>query len=182
MDTAYKTDRLILALLIIILAITNSCNAATGMPYISTSIPSDHTIKLGSCSLNLPLNTPEAAITALLKAESDYMIQQDINSLMRLWSSDGYIKDARHTPNNLTDDQIWQGTDAIRIRYLYHVFPGNPVYAEPTAISIMLTGNKAIITATTHINSEFSPNGDRWQLIKQDECWLIQGLDFNLEQ
>jgi hypothetical protein len=123
----------------------------------------------------------EAAITALLRAESTEVVQQDIEALMRLWAPDGRIADAKHTPADPQDDQTWEGTDAIRHRYLRRVFPGNPSLAQPADLTIALNGDQATVTGTTRIGSEVSPNGDRWQVVKVGECWVIKELVFDLE-
>ncbi len=137
---------------------------------------------LGSCSLELPDSTSdEVAITAVLHAEGAYLVQQDIIALMQLWGANARIIDAKHTPTDATDDHTWQGREAIRVRYLHRVFPGHPARAEPADLAISITGQQAVVTATTSIGDEVSPAGDRWLLVKQDECWVLQELIFNLE-
>jgi len=37
------------------------------------------------------------------------------------------------------------------------------------------------VVATTHIGSEVSPAGDRWELARVDGCWMIRSLTYNLE-
>ncbi len=137
---------------------------------------------IGSCSLGLtqPV-TDEGVIVALLEAEGDYVVQQNVAALMRLWLPEGRILDAKHTPASLEDDQTWQGADAIRHRYVHRVFPGAPAVAGPADLIISIDGEAAVATGTTQIGDEVSPGGDRWRLVKQDRCWMIQELVFNLE-
>ncbi len=140
------------------------------------------TIEIGSCGLGLTGTAGDReAITALLRAESVYVVQQDSEALMRLWAPDGRIADAKHTPDDPGDDQTWEGADAIRHRYLRRVFPGNPSAAQPADLTITLDGDRATVTGTTRIGSEVSPNGDRWQIIKIGGCWVIKELVFDLE-
>jgi hypothetical protein len=139
-------------------------------------------VEVGSCSLGLAQAvTDEAAIVALLNAEGTYVTEQDIVALMRLWIQEGRVVDAKHSPLDVTDDQTWQGADAIRHRYIHRVFPGAPALAQPADLVIRITGEKAVVTSTTRIGNEVSPKGDRWQLVKEEGCWVIQELVFNLE-
>ena len=72
------------------------------------------TARSGSCGLGLPDTTSDReAITALLRAEGAYVVQQDSEALLRLWAPDGRIADAKHTPADPADDQTWEGIDAI---------------------------------------------------------------------
>ena len=139
-------------------------------------------VEIGSCGLELPDTAGDReAITALLRAESAYVVQQDGEALMRLWATDGRIADAKHTPADPGDDQTWEGADAIRHRYLRRVFPGNPSAARPADLTIVLDGDRATVTGTTRIGNEVSPNGDRWQVAKIEGCWVIKELVFDLE-
>ncbi len=138
--------------------------------------------RIGSCGLGLPDTAgDQEAITALLRAESAYVVQQDSEALMRLWAPDGRIADAKHTPADSGDDQTWEGADAIRHRYLRRVFPGNPSAAQPADLAIALDGDQAAVTGTTRIGNEVSLNGDRWQVMKIGGCWVIKELVFDLE-
>ncbi len=140
------------------------------------------TARNGSCGLELPATAgDQEAITALLRAESTYVVQQDGEALLRLWAPDGRIVDAKHTPADPGDDQTWEGVDAIRHRYLRRVFPGNPSAAQPADLAIALNGDRATVTGTTRIGNEVSPNGDRWQVAKVEGCWVIKELVFDLE-
>ncbi len=170
-----KPHSLLLSLPLLLLTLT-ACVPVTSGPVVPPPA-------VGSCSL--PLLAPatdEQAITAVLTAEGEWVVQQDIAGLMRLWDPAGQIIDANHTPPNPTDDQRWQGADAIRNRYVHRVFPGAPSLAQPTALVISVQGNRATITSTTRIGQEISPGGDRWRLVKKDGCWLLQELVFNLER
>ena len=86
------------------------------------------------------------------------------------------------TPQRIThDDQFWRDKDAIRHRYVRTVFPGAPAQATPADLQVTITDRTAVVSATTHIGNETSPAGDRWTLLKQGPCWLIESLTYNLE-
>jgi len=166
-----------LAASMLVLATVAACAPAAG-----DGVSPTETARGGSCSLGLPGAVGDGeAITALLRAESAYVVQQDSEALMRLWMPDGRIADAKHTPADPQDDQTWEGADAIRHRYLRRVFPGNPTAAQPADLEIALDGDRAAVTGTTRIGNEVSPNGDRWQVVKVGGCWVIQELVFDLE-
>lgn len=79
----------------------------------------------GSCTLNLAATTSdEQAIRALLAAEGDLVVKQEIDQLMALWADGGSVADANNTPNTEDDDELWRNKDAIRHRYVRIVFPG----------------------------------------------------------
>ncbi len=162
-------------------------------PSAQLSLPAEASEPIGSCTLDLPLAaTDEEAIWALVNAEGAYVVGQEISPLMSLWAPDGQITDAKHTPQT-SDDQKWQGTDAIRYRYVRVVFPSAPDLIEPAHLNIQIedmhatTRLRAAVTATTQIGDatqawhETSSKGDRWEVVKREECWLIQSLTFNLE-
>jgi hypothetical protein len=136
--------------------------------------------------LNLPASAShEEAIKRVLNAEGEMVVKQEIESLMQLWAAGSQVVNAKNTPNDPSDDQFWLDKDAIRNRYVRTVFPGAPATAAPADLSItiteMVTGTSAVVTATTQIGNEVSPAGDRWLLVQQNGCWLIQSLIFNLE-
>ena len=171
----YRNKWPVLAALALALAALTACSP----------VPRDGaspTARSGSCGLGLPDTAgDQEAITALLRAESAYVVQQDSEALLRLWAPDGRIADAKHTPADPGDDQTWEGIDAIRHRYLRRVFPGNPSAAQPADLTIVLDGDRATVTGTTRIGNEVSPNGDRWQVAKIGGCWVIKELVFDLE-
>ncbi len=135
----------------------------------------------GSCSLELSGNTDNyKAIWALISAESKYVVSQDIDRLMRLWSEDASITDARHTPDDPSDDQSVQGQDAIRYRYTRFVFPSAPSFAEAAGLDIHISDNQAEVTSSTHIGNQLTPGGNRWRLVRVNGCWVLQELVYNL--
>jgi len=159
-------------ILVFLLSITGCTTTPT-----PTALP-----PIGSCILNLDAAIgDEAAIEAVLAAEGTFVVNQSIVQLMQLWAEGSFVADAGNTPNQTDDDQLWRNKDAIRNRYVRIVFPGAPTSATPADLVITLNGAQAIVSATTQIGSELSPAGDRWELIKQDGCWLIQSLTYNLE-
>lgn len=136
----------------------------------------------GSCGLAAAAGQDEAtAIRTVIEAEGHLVVTQEIDALMALWAEDSFVSNAKNTADNRADDQFWRGKDAIRHRYVRTVFPGAPAAAAPPELDIQLEGNRAEVTATTHIGNEVAPAGDRWMLVKQDGCWLIESLTYNLE-
>lgn len=138
---------------------------------------------IGSCTLSLdPSLSDTEQITALLRAEGNLVVAQDIDALMALWASGGEVVDAKHTPGDSEDDQRWIDLDAVRHRYVRIVFPGNPQPAEPPELEIALAGDSATVIATTRIGDEVAPGGDRWDVVKQGDCWAIVRLSYNNEE
>ncbi len=136
----------------------------------------------GSCILDLAIDaTDEEAIRAILNAEGETVVSQDIDRLMKLWSEDAKVSDAKYTPDDDSDNQYWQGKDAVRHRYVRTVFPGAPSAVQPSDLSIVISGERATVIGTTHIGDEVSPAGDRWELVRIDGCWYINSLTYNLE-
>lgn len=139
-------------------------------------------ILAGSCELGLGQNsTDDEAITKVLESEGEFVVKQQIDTLMALWAEGSSVVDAKHTATDNTDDQFWKGKDAIRHRYVRVVFPGAPTSISPKDLNIQVDGNSATVEATTQIGAEVAKGGDRWQLVKQNNCWLIQNLTYNLE-
>ncbi len=136
--------------------------------------------KVGSCALG-DFSTDEAAITAVLNAEGQFVAEKNIDALMNLWAVDGVISDAMHTPNDPADDRHWRGEDAIRQRYVYRVFPGAPAESQQKSLEIAVSGAQAVVTGTTRIGDEVSPGGDRWELRRTNNCWKILTLEYNRE-
>jgi ketosteroid isomerase-like protein len=136
----------------------------------------------------VPVRTPtpqpasdDEAVRQLIQLEGQGVVAQDIAGLIDLWSEDAVIADAKHTPENATDDARWQGRDAIRERYVVLVFPGNPTSAGAINVEIVVEMDSAIATSTTAIGGEVSPGGDQWTFAKRDGRWWITGLTYNLE-
>ena len=151
---------------------------------VSCTAPSAQVVQpaIGSCTLQVAATaSDEEAINAVLMAEGRLVVEQNIEGLMNLWRDGSEVVDAKNTPADSADDQRWLDKDAIRNRYVRIVFPGAPTQADPKDLQIQLAGDQAIITATTQIGNEVSPAGDRWVLIKQNQCWTIQSLTYNLE-
>lgn len=156
-----------------------SCASPTPQPQAAAPSPAPAG---GSCQLELdPAAGDEESIRALLAAEGELVVAQDITRLMALWAEESQVVDAKNTPDDEADDQRWDGKDAIRHRYVRTVFPGAPATVQPADLEISLDGNRASVRATTQIGAEVSPAGDRWDLVKQEGCWYIAGLTYNLE-
>jgi len=136
----------------------------------------------GSCDLGLaPQTSDEVAIRAIIAAEGELVVTQQIDALMALWSDSAYVANAKNTPDRADDDQFWREKDAIRHRYVRTVFPGAPAAAAPADLQIEIDGSRAEVVATTHIGSEIAPAGDRWVLTKNGNCWFLESLTYNLE-
>ena len=166
----FVSFRLYLAGLLLMASILSGC------------ISEEPKVAVGSCTLSLPANvSDEESIQAVLRAEGEFVVKQQIDSLMALWAEDSAVVDAKNTPQDEADDQLWQGNDAIRHRYVRVVFPGAPKSITPRDMQVTIDGNNATVQSTTEIGQEESKGGDRWNLVKQDSCWLIQRLTYNLE-
>jgi hypothetical protein len=177
---SYPVLRFLLISLVVCWGV-GACSLATG-EIKRQNTPDARVPGIGSCGIGLPdAIDDEEAIVALLHVEGDYVVRQSIVGLMGLWAQDGQISDAKHTPSDPSDDQTWQGRDAIRHRYVHRVFPGAPKLAQPLDLVISISGHRAVVTGTTRIGDEISPGGDRWKLVKMENCWVIQELTFNLE-
>lgn len=123
----------------------------------------------------------EEAIEMLLRAESEGVVNRDLDRLMGLWIAECLVVDARHTPDNPGDDLTWKGSYAVRDRYITLVFPGNPSQAGPADLVIVIDDDRAEVTATTRIGAEVSPAGDRWTFVRTPDGWRIESLTYNLE-
>ncbi len=123
----------------------------------------------------------EDAILQLLRRESEGVVRQDMDLLAELWAEDATVTDAKHTPGVVDDDAVWRGIDAILDRYVVLVFPGNPQFAEPSDVDVVIEGDRATARSTTQIGDEVSPGGDLWSFARCDERWCIQALTYNLE-
>jgi len=135
----------------------------------------------GSCDLDPAPAGDEAAIRAVIEAEGHYVVTQQIDALMALWTESAFVANAKNTPDTADDDQFWREKDAIRHRYVRTVFPGAPAAAAPADLEIRIDGNRAEVTATTRIGAEVAPAGDRWVLAKSGQCWFLESLTYNLE-
>ena len=123
----------------------------------------------------------ESAIRALLAAEGEFVVAQEIDPLMRLWIEDARVIDAKNTPDISDDDQVWDGKDAIRHRYVRTVFPGAPTVVDHGDETIAINGDQGQVESTTTIGSEVAPAGDRWDVVRRDGCWYLASLTYNLE-
>ncbi len=161
-------------------AAAKSCGALLALLLAACSAPPAPTG--GSCTLNLPAGAnDDEAISAVIRAEGQLVVAQKIDALMALWAEGASITNAKNTPDAADDDQYWRDKDAIRHRYVRMVFPGAPKEAAPADLKITRAGDQASVIATTHIGSEVSPAGDRWTLVRQGSCWLLENLTYNLE-
>jgi len=139
-------------------------------------------LAVGSCTLRLPAGTSDVdAVSAVVRAEGEQVVAQQIDALMALWADGAFVANAKNTPDDPRDDQFWRDKDAIRHRYVRTVFPGAPTQAAPADLELNIDGAGAVVQATTRIGNETSPAGDRWTLVKQGPCWLIESLTYNLE-
>ena len=162
------------ALTLLLALLLAGCSRATPTP-IPTLAPLG-----GSCSLPAAPDD-ESAIRALLIVEGELVVAQNIDPLMLLWADDARIVDAKNTPDDSADDQIWDGVDAIRNRYVRIVFPGAPSVVDHGDEMITIEGDTAQVESTTTIGSEVAPAGDHWEMVRRDACWYIASLTYNLE-
>jgi len=163
-------------LFLIVALLMTGCSSATPTPApVSTAAPVG-----GSCTLQ-DVKDDESAIRGLLTAEGQFVVSQNIDALMRLWAENAKVMDAKNTPNDTSDDQVWEGKDAISHRYVRIVFPGAPKEIDHNDEKITINGDKAKVESTTAIGSEVAKAGDRWEIIRQGGCWYLESLTYNLE-
>jgi hypothetical protein len=128
-----------------------------------------------------PPASDQEAILALMAAEAEAAVQDDAGRLLQLWAADGLIRDANHTPDDLADDHTWIGHDAILSRYLTIVFPLYLTQLARADVHLTVDGDAAAATATTLIEGEVSPGGERWTFVRLNGEWRIASIVFNLE-
>jgi len=180
------------AILILFSLVLNACATrvrnptAESVPLVSSetgeSSAETNAPTYGSCSLGLAQDvSDDDAIRAVVNAEGQFVVEQNIDALMALWADGSQIKNAKNSVEDESDDQVWNDVDAIRHRYVRTVFPGAPSEIQPADLEIEVNGDEAVVIATTRIGDEVSPSGDRWELQQQAGCWVIQSLAYNLE-
>jgi len=125
--------------------------------------------------------TDEEAILQLLNAEAEGVVQQDIDRLTEIWAPDGVVTDANHTPDDPSDDLVWEGAEAIKERYLA-IFQSFPAQAAHPDVELTISGDTAEATTTTTIGVDMAPQGDKWTFAKIEGRWHITSLTFNLEE
>ncbi len=134
-----------------------------------------------SCARKPPHD--RAAVQAVLDAEAKDVVQHNLDAVMTLWCPGGIVRDAKHTPNDSSDDVLWQGKDAIAQRYLHLVFPGVPRRIEHTIVQLQWDDSQkeATVLISTRINSETAIDGDKWILRWQHGHYCLQETIYNLE-
>jgi len=157
-----------LALFIVAVA----CRSAPAVPILISPFPTP--------SLSVSRSDREA-ILALMTAEAEAAVHDDAEHLLDLWAVEGLIRDANHTPDDPTDDHTWVGHDAILSRYLTIVFPLHLTQLTRTDVLLTVEGDTATAVATTVIEGEVSPGGERWTFGRVDGAWRITSVVFNLE-
>ena len=172
MRSVLYSPRFVVLALAIFLA---SCNGApaTRQPEVAASRPVNASAPA--------IISDEEAVRQLVMAESEAVLQQDMERLADLWLEDAWVRDAKHTPDDESDDAVWRGLDAVLDRYVVLVFPGNPQFAAPEILEVSIQGDVAVVRSTTRIGDEVSPAGDRWELEKRDGRWRLRSLTYNLE-
>src|SRR5512140_1981250 len=132
----------IAALALVIAAV----GCSTGAPPPPTS--GGQPVKRERTPTPVPANDDQA-LTQLINAEGEAVVQQDIDRLQGMWATDGVVTDANRTPTNASDDKTWKGWAAIRDRYVNIVFPSNPAFAEHPNIRVTISGDTGSAVADT---------------------------------
>jgi ketosteroid isomerase-like protein len=122
----------------------------------------------------------QSAIRQLINAECEAVVQQDIDRLQGMWTSDGVVTDANHTPDNTSDDVTWKGWDAIRDRYVNIVFPSNPTFCEHFNTQVTINGDTATAISGIRIGVTNAPNSNKWTFKKTGDGWRITSLTYNV--
>ncbi len=156
-------------LFLLVLLLATACQAAPATPILVPLSPTP------------PPASDREAILALMAAEAKAVIHDDASHLLQLWATDGLVRDANHTPEDPSDDHIWVGHDALLSRYLTILFPLHLTQLTRTDVQLTIEGNTATATATTVIEGEISPGGERWTFTRIEGAWHITSIVFNLE-
>ena len=115
---------------------------------------------------------PDVAFPALVQAERQAAIDNDIGLLRQLWAEDAQIEDGRGT-SETTDDYHWQGRQAIFDRYRVAVFPNPPAPHDRTpTLQVIVDGNRA-----TTIDTQ---NGDQWEFVFVEGRWWLVVLRYGV--
>lgn len=128
--------------------------------------------------------TDEEAIRALVLAEANRVLHQDLEGVVALFDENALKWDKAR-------NQSWQGE--AQIRNYYEVAWREIVYTQVLHTNIVITVTGTTATArndssgtyinrkTSEIGSWDNPRGDSWTFVKgADGCWLITGHRFNL--
>ncbi len=115
--------------------------------------------------------TDETAITALILAERQAAIEQDLDLLGQLWALDARIVDGRRS-RDASDDYIWPGRAAILDRYRVAVFPYvlPPLPALEADTVLTINGDEATVRHGT----------DRWQARRIEQRWWLTELQYQV--
>ncbi len=127
-------------------------------------------------------STPDEAVRQIINAECEAVVQQDIDRLQGIWSPDGVIVDANHTPDSAGDDVTWKGWDAVKDRYVNLVFPSSPTFCEHPGTNVSIGADNVSATASTGVNIGNTKCTDcnKWTFKKVGEAWKIVTLTYNL--
>jgi len=134
-----------------------------------------------TCTSTPSIAEDRAAIRALIAAEGWAACSRDADRLESLWAAEGVVRDANHTPDDPTDDRVWQGRDAVMSRYTSVIFNLTLEEIGPVDLVIDVRGDGAVVTGTTRIGAEVSPGGERWTFARRGREWQIVDITFNLE-
>ncbi|MBN1579135.1 MAG: hypothetical protein JXA89_00425 [Anaerolineae bacterium] len=123
----------------------------------------------------------QAAIQELIATEGRGAKARDVALLESVWADDAVVRDANHTPDDLSDDLVWEGWDAILLRYETVIFYLTLEAPGPVDLVMEVQSDTAIVTGTTRIGNERSSEGERWTFRRHKGTWKITGIVFNLE-
>ncbi len=126
--------------------------------------------------------TDAEKVLLVIASEAEAVRQQDIDALEALWLADGKVVDARNTPDDPTDDRVWQGWPEIRERYVKDVFPyvAAPADVPRPRTSTPLVRVDAGKAEVTVPGADGHTPQDRWLLQRDGSTWKIASLTFNL--
>jgi ketosteroid isomerase-like protein len=176
MEALGKVKRTLFATCVVVAMLASACSPPE-VPSVPASIPSP---RPRGTDTPTPASDEEAVLQ-LLNAEAEGVVSQDIDRLMEIWAQDGVVTDANHTPDNPSDDRVWNGIAVIRERYVNEIFPSAPSSVTHPDVELTIEGDSAIVISTSTIGIDHAPGGDQWIFAKRDGRWVIMSLTFNLE-
>ncbi|MBI1820963.1 MAG: glycosyltransferase [Nitrospirae bacterium] len=119
--------------------------------------------------------------------EEEAALNSNVPYALSLWSHEGIIRDENFTPNDQSDDRVWNGFDAIQKRYIeeyrqrkyLNLVHHNIFIRIEENIATIVNDLSAVIQTKEGLQEVELSRGDQWILKKKGEEWKIVSLTVN---